>query len=366
MSRTLRLFQPGDSAAVADLCRRSVVDARIPLSVDRSPDFSLLDELQSDRWDIILVEEDQRLIAFADLVHVDLPYRNQSIPATYGRLGGIHPDYQGKGVFRNLVMKTYEVMAERGTRMFFGLVNQKNEKMKRAIASRTVQDPWLLNHRLEIHSVLPVSRCRPVGEYRYRKATAEDTPALAGLLSGHNQRYLFGPPVTADDLAGTVDKYPDFSIDDILVAEDRRGLPVACAGFWDQSRARKVRVASYRLLETMLRPAWNLFARTTGLRPMPRPGGLLQMLFATLVAAKSDHQDALAGLWRQASSRLLCRNYHFLLVACFSHDPLNRTLQGIRRLTSVNRFVVTTPDPDVFQILQDETAAIPYLDYALS
>ena len=342
------------------------MDARIPLSVDRAPDFSLLDELQSDRWDIILVEEEERLIAFADLVHVDLPYRDGSIPATYGRLGGILPEHQGKGIFRSLVVKTYEVMAARGTRMFFGLVNQKNKKMKRAIASKTVQDPWLLNHRLEIHSVLPVRRCQPIGEYSYRKAAAEDTPALAGLLSDHNQRYLFGPSVTADDLAGTIDKYPGFSISDILVAENRRGEPVACAGFWDQSRARKIRVASYRLPETMLRPAWNLFARTTGLRPMPRPGGMLRMLFATMVAAKSDHEDVLAGLWRQASGRLLGCNYHFLLVACFSHDPINRTLQGIRRLTSVNRFVVTTPDPGVFKILRNEAAAIPYLDYALS
>lgn len=342
------------------------MDARIPLSVDRSPGFSLLDELQSDRWDIVLVEEDERLIAFADLVHVDLPYRDRSIPATYGRLGGVHPDYQGQGVFRDLVMKTYEVMAARGTRMFFGLVNQKNEKMKRAIASKTVQDPWILNHRLEIHSVLPVRRHKPAGKYSYRNATGEDIPALAGLLSGHNQRYLFGPSWTPDDLAKTIEKYPDFSIEDILIAQDRRGNPVACAGFWDQSRARKIRVSGYRPLETVLRPVWNLFARATGLRPMPKSGGLLRMLFATLVAEKPDHENALAGLWRHACGRLLGRDYHFFLVACFSHDPLNLALKGVGRLTSVNRFCVTTPDPEIFKILQDESAAIPYLDYALS
>jgi len=367
MARTTRLFEQADQPKLIELCRAASVDARIRLSVDRSPDFTLLDRLYGKGWDILIVEQDGDPVAFCDLVHLDLPYGQDVIPATYGRLGGVRPDVQGKGAFREMMPTAVSLIRERGSKMFYGLVNEKNRKIHRALKSKSLPaTQGLLNRNLLIHSILLIRRYVRSGQYTYRPAQADDLEDLARLLSVHNQRYLFGPSWEPERLQQTIDRYPDFSIQDIMVAEDRAGHPVACMGFWDQSRARKIRVAGYRPLEYALSRAWNLLGPIARMPSMPKPGGELKMLFSTFIGAEPQHFGALHGLLRHACNEFRYKGYHFLLMAHFSDDSLGAAAEGLWKMTSINRFFILSTRNEIHEILGRESERIPFLDYALS
>lgn len=335
------------------------IPARARLGVDRSPDFTAVNRILSNAWDILVAEVNSEIIGFLDMRHMKLRIGAQVAPATYVGLAGIQERWRGTAAFLRLTRESEKLCRSLGSKLVITLVNIRNSRLSRFLE---------LRHGACTHTERIVVSCILLGpHYRWNKridygyATEKDLPEISQLISKSYDNYLIASQLEENRFAN----FPNFKLKNILLARDTAGQIVAVLGLWNQGEFRRTRILGYRFLDYCLRAFVSGLSNFIRFAPVPRPGENLNILNAIYAVAKEGHEEEFAGLLRHACNISANQGYHFLLLAAAENDPLSKACHGLWRMTNVNIPVIIPLDDKIEALIQKEAAKRVHIEYAL-
>jgi len=132
----IRPFADGDNRKLIKLARSIGVPARIKLGVDRSPEFCAFNRLLSDRWDILVAEENHTIVGFMDMSHIRMRLDKIIVPVTYVSLTGVQEERRGTSVFFRLLDAAEKLSRASGSIMASALINIKNARIDTILKKR--------------------------------------------------------------------------------------------------------------------------------------------------------------------------------------------------------------------------------------
>lgn len=117
------------------------------LGVDRSPCYARLSRAVSDEWDILVAEVDGEVAGFLESWQQTYLVRGEPTRVTYSVLAGVAPALRGQGILRRLMPEAEAAAWRRRSRMWFGLVNARNPKLRHTLTG------WY-RHRIEARPIV--------------------------------------------------------------------------------------------------------------------------------------------------------------------------------------------------------------------
>lgn len=158
-----------------------------------------------------------------------------------------------------------------------------------------------------------------------RSATPHDMRAIAELLNTTWQNYELYHPTSAEDLLQSIERIPEYDLENILILEDKNEI-VACAGFWDWSKITKITVHS---LSSRMRIIKLMLDFTRIFRTMPRPpkpGEILKQFVLTPIAFKNPKD--LAILLRHINNVALKKDIEQIFYVCEKNHKMLDSMKG--------------------------------------
>jgi len=356
----IRRFVDGDNQQLIELAKSIGVPARIKLGVDRSPEFCAFNQLLSDRWDILVAEENHNIVGFMDMSHIRMRLGKTTIPVTYVSLTGVRKEKRGTLVFFRLLEAAEQLARASGSIMAIALINIQNSRIDAILEKRF--RGYCHGQKLMISCMLLGPRYRTDRNFSYACATERDIPEIKCLLRKSYSGYTMSPVL---DEARLTD-YPRFGPKDILLARNDRGKIVAGMGLWDQNSIKKIRVIGYSRLEHLLKKALNASRFLTGFSHLPDAGENLNLLHSFYSFAEEGYEKAFSGLMRFACTMYASRNYNFLLLALPESSPLAMSCRRLWRFTNVNVPILIPLTREGREIIKEKRIGRIYFEYALT
>ena len=162
-----------------------------------------------------------------------------------------------------------------------------------------------------------------------RSATPDDLRAVAELLNTTWKGYELYQPTSADALLQSIERTPEYDLENILVLEDRNGI-AACTGFWDWSKITKITVHSLsskmKLIKLMLD-----FTRLFRKMPQPpKPGEILKQFVLTPIAFKNP--EDLSVLLRHVNNIALKKGIEQIFYVCEKDHTMLKSMKGLTHI----------------------------------
>ena len=356
----VRRFVEDDNKNLTDLARSIGVPARIQLGVDRSPKFSTFSQLLSDRWDILVAEENHNIIGFMDMSHVRLRLENKVIPVTYVSLTGVQAKRRGSAVFFRLLEEGEKLARASGSIIVTALININNSRLDRILAKR--YKGYLRGEKIVISCIPLGPRYRVDKNFYYDCATQQDLSEITLLVRKEYSSYTMSS-VIKDVL---LTQYPNFEPKNILVARNHDGKIVASLGLWDQRSFKSIRIIDYKRPEHFLKILLNMSRYFTCFTRIPDLGTNLNLLHSLYTAAAEGYEDGFSGLVRFACNMFAHRNYHFLLLALPESSHLSMACHKLWRITNVNVPIIIPLNRKGQELTHAKRIRRLYFEYALT
>jgi hypothetical protein len=192
-----------------------------------------------------------------------------------------------------------------------------------------------------IHLDFPRLALRVDGVEFGRGVTAE-LPRIVEFVNRSRRRRQFAPVWRVEDFGGG--RLAGLAAGDFFVAR-AGGRIVGTVAAWDQAALRQTHVERYSRRLALVRPAWNLAARVTPLRPLPAPGARIPFVYLAGAAVEGDDVRLFRGLLRAAYDGLHRGPWHYAIASLHERDPLAAALDDYRRIPAAGRlFVVHYPE----------------------
>lgn len=312
-----------DDAALCALMRRTPMQGRIEMVLERDPEFLALTRALGEHAEVLVVEgKDGDVVALG--THVPETRAVRGAPTAVSYLADLRVDraHRRSGHASALLEAARERMKAHGSAFGFALVMGGNALMKPVLEADGPLDfrsaATIRNHTLF------VALLRHPDRARVRRARPADVPAMVALA---NRTALeLGPMYTEASFLARVAAIPGLTLERFFVLE-RGGEIASFAALWDASAVKRVRLvrldASLRLARRLL----GLFTR------VPRDGETIRFAYATMCAARDA--DALRPVLEVMLEDARANGSLYLDVAFDVNDPLT---------TAVRTFVGTSVD----------------------
>ena len=242
----------------------------------------------------------------------------------------VHPDHRKKNLAKQLLQHMEDHLIKNGAVLVYGLIMEKNVPSMRLVES--------LGFRLQRELIMPGIGIRkemalPSRE-KVRSATSEDLENMAALLNETWKNHELYEPVSAESLSRFISRIPGFSMENVLVLEDK-GHVLACLGFWDWSRVMKLTLKALNLKFKIIGRLLFL----TGIIPKAlKPGDELNQIMLTLIGyEKPSH----LGVVLRVVNNYAFKN-HIEQIFCIcerNHDMLDSLKGFIRISTNMNLYI---------------------------
>ena len=187
----------------------------------------------------------------------------------------VHPNHRKKNLAKHLLKHMEDYLIQNGAVLVYGLIMEKNLPSIKLVESigfrfqRKLIMPGLpVRKEIDLHS-----------RYKIRSANPEDFENVAELLNETWKNHEMYEPVSADSLAQFISRTPGFSMENLLVIEDK-GKILACLGFWDWSQVMKL---TLRALSLKFKIIGRLLFITRVLPRALKPGDQLSQIMLTLI-----------------------------------------------------------------------------------
>jgi hypothetical protein len=159
---------------------------------------------------------------------------------------------------------------------------------------------------------------------------------LAELLNQTWQNHELYEPASAEILARFISRIPKFSIENLLVLENR-GEILACLGFWDWSQIMKLTLKSLNL---KIKIIGRLLFITRVLPKALKPGDQLNQIMLTLIGYKEPSHIAI--LIRYINNFAFKKDIKQIFCISERNHPMLNSLKGFIRI-STNIFLYIKP-----------------------
>lgn len=200
----------------------------------------------------------------------------------------------------------------------------------------------------------------PVAGVRFERGRADQLGAIADFVRRRYAEKQLAPLWRADDFGAT--PLRGLSGHDFYLAV-RAGRIVGTVAAWDQRAFRQTHVEQYSPGLRFIRPCYNLLARLTPLKPLPRPGSMVPYFYLSFVAVEDNDPEIFRGLLGELYRDRRRGPWHYFIAGLHERDPLSAVLREYRSILSAGRlFVVHYEDgAEAFARLD---ARVPYLEMA--
>lgn len=344
----LRDAVAGDNEALIELTGACPMHGDISLRIDRSPNYFALCRIEGDQSRVgVVVDQHQELVGCV-AVAPRLSYVNGAVKeSVYVSDLRVRPRARGSGVADWLTQYASDAAAELGgpqTPVVCTILagNSAMENRARGPRGTPVLSRFATLNVLAI-PLLWERRERVSGAgLQIRRASERDLEAmaLAWRTFAGTRQFADAHAGHAADLADWIERAPDLSLSDYLVAVDAGGRVRGFLGVWDQTAFRQLRVVSYSRRLAFTRHAINLVAPFAGAAPLPSPGAALHAL-STIHVCATD-QVTLRALLLETYRRYRGSHHSFFTIALDSRDPLIAATRGLfPQPTYVNAYVTT-------------------------
>jgi len=242
----------------------------------------------------------------------------------------VHPDHRKKNLAKQLLKHMEDHLVQNGAVLVYGLIMEKNLPSIRLVES--------LGFTLERKLVMPGLAVRKEmdsnSREEIRSAGSEDLQNVAELMNETWKNHELYEPVSAESLARFISRTPGFSMENLLVLEDK-GKILACLGFWDWSQVIKI---TMKALDLKFKIVGRLLYMTGLLPIVLKPGDQLNQIMLTLIGYRDPSH--LSILIRYVNNYALRRDIKQIFCICERNHTMLKSLKGFVRIsTNIDLYV---------------------------
>ena len=210
-----------------------------------------------------------------------------------------------------------------------------------------------------IHLDFPKPRiCIP--GIQFERGKKSQLPEILKFLQTWQAKKQFSPCYRLEDFGSS--RLQGLSAEDFYLAVKDNQI-VGAAAAWDQREFRQTYVEQYSPQLAIVRPFYNLLARLTPLKPLPKAGSKIPYFYLAFVAVKENDPTIFRGLLRAVYCDRIASPSHYFIAGLHETDPLSIVLKEYRRIEAAGRlFAVYYPDGEPFFNQLD--GRIPYVEMA--
>jgi N-acetylglutamate synthase-like GNAT family acetyltransferase len=255
-----------------------------------------------DNWKVVVAEEDGIIAGWTGWTIKSDPVQEKR----YAYLAEVmvHPGFRRKGVATKLVEEAERNAHEAECDHIYCLIYAPNDETNYASST--------LFEGLGYSNVTEVKSC---SLSLYKKENLSEDISLeriqkgkidyaAGLINDHYSGYSHFWPYTAQSLEATIEKIPDYGLDNFWVAKDK-GKVVACAGLWDCSAVAEFCYAIEPTSWKIMGMVFGFLGRFMKLPKIPKEGEYLHFEYLTHHAFDRQYPEAMQSLLGHLNNILL-------------------------------------------------------------
>lgn len=331
---TPRLATSADNRGCLELFSAVPMRGELVLSTQREPDFFSLYAMQGvEPYTYVGDDGEGGLVGMATALIREGWL--DGAPARVGYLGDLRIRFDRARTFGRFFGDFFDVLCERtGCTAYYTAILTSNRAAMNALTRRKakrVNQPYYQQlHAFDAVSVQLTRKRTPSSSVRVRSATSADVPRLTEVLAAEHQRRAFGYRYDQGELERRLAKWPGFSLEDTLVAEDSSGGLLGFTTLWDPSRVKRYRVHAYEGSMKWVKRGFNLAASIARWPKLPDPGGEFRYAYLTNLWVKDQSPSTFRALLEHAYARLQPKGFHFFTFELDENDPLAPALKGFR------------------------------------
>ena len=251
----------------------------------------------------------------------------------YGFQAIVAPEHRRKGIASQLHQHREDYAAQQGAVLFYTLVLENNTPAMRYIENRGFK-----LHRTVVMPGLSIYKEMVTASGgNVRSARPEDLVALADLLNETWKNFELYGPTSAEGLSQFISRTPGYSIDNILIIEEK-GEILAFLGYLDWSQIMRITVET---MSFKMRAMGLMVKIASIFRPMPKfikPGDTLKQIMITLIGFKDPRHLPL--LLKHLNNQALQRGIEQIFCICERNHVMLKSLKGFIRIdTAINLYL---------------------------
>jgi len=332
----VRLADPADIALNRQLCElfASVrLESALSLTQERDPDFFALPRLHQGPFSTaVAFADDGRLVGCGTVAVRESHLGDHRLTSGYlcdlrvapGFRGGFHLA-RAYGHFMNHIEMIH------GADLFTTVIFDSNTAAVKALTTRSDKrkDQPVYRPMTPFEMVsIQFTRKKTEPSNRVRAATANDHEPLVAFLAARASHRILGEVLTRDRFVQRLALWPNFALEDFLLATDSHDKIVGCLAPWDTSIFKRTRVLGYRGGMLWQKRAFNLAATVMRFPPLPQPGDHFRFAFLTHMEVEDDDPTILRDLLLAAYTKLRPENLHFMSAFVPRGSALASAFQG--------------------------------------
>ena len=361
----IELARPEDDAALRARMAQDAMEGAISVSFRREPSYFAACRLQGEKTQVVkCVERESGEIigmgsrstapAYVDGVERRIGYLSDLRLARERRSGTLLA--RGYRYFRQL-------HAADPVALYTTVIYEGNQAATQALVGGRAGLPlyrdWGRLLTPALHLDLPVRQAKLPG-VELERGSDGTLPEIAAFLNRWWREKQFAPVFRAEDVGRG--RYAGLAARDFFLAR-RNGRIVASLAAWDQSALRQTHVERYTAALRLLRPAYNVLAKLTPLKPLPATGERIPYVYLACIAAEQNDVALFRLLLRAALEELRHGAWHYAIAGLHESDPLAAALGELRAIAAAGRLYVVHFADEPLEIASI-ARRLPYLEAA--
>ncbi len=332
----VREATPEDNDALIELQRKCPQGTSLVLVMERSPDYFARPHSFEDGHTYVATAAGD-IVGVVEFAVRELDVRGVPVKALYEFSLGVDPLSRRKGVATALHGAVEEYARQNGVDLIHLNIIEGNEPSMRLAGSLGFKRAGAF--KIYLMMVYEERGLNPGS--RVRRAEVEDLEAVSALINETYRGYDFFKPYTWSSLMDYVERLPGFSLDDLYVIEDERGIR-ACLGYWEYDRVLQFIVEGLTLRHKALATLMGVLGVFMNVPRIPALGEKVSQVFLTPIA----YRDALSlgELIKFANNRALGSGVHYLSGATDVDGPLSKVYSSFRHTDTVGHVYVKSVD----------------------
>jgi hypothetical protein len=329
-----RLATGADNRACLELFSAVPMRGELVLSTQREPDFFSLYGMQRvEPFTYVGDDGEGGLVGMATALIRDGWL--DGAPARVGYLGDLRIRFDRARTFGKFFGDFFDVLCEQtGCSAYYTAILSSNRAALNALTRRKakrVNQPYYQRlHEFSAVSVQLTRKRSPSSSVRVRSATQSDVPRIVQVLAAEHQQRPFGYRYDQGEFEHRLARWPGFTLEQTLVAEDAKGELIAVTTIWDPSPVKRYRVHAYEGSMKWVKRGFNIAATLARWPKLPEPGGEFRYAYLTNTWVKDASAEVFRALLEHAYARLQPLGFHFFTFELDENDPLEPALRGFR------------------------------------
>ncbi len=346
----IELARPEDDAALRARMAQDRMDGRISVSFRREPSYFAACRVQGDATQVVKCVERRTgaivgmgsrstMRAYIDGVERRIGYLGDLRLARERRSGPLLA--RGYRYFREL--HRLDPVA-----LYTTVIYDGNVAAMRALVGGRAGLPLYRDWGRVLTPAIPLDlpiRQEKLPQVDVARSAPDALPEIVAFLNSCWREKQFAPVCCLENFSRE-GRRAGLAATDFFVAR-RSGRIVGTVAAWDQSRLRQTHVEGYSGALRWMRPAYNVLAALTPLRPLPRAGERIPYIYLACIAVEENDLGIFRVLLRAALAALRHGPWHYAIAGLHEADPLAQALIELRRIEAAGRlFVVHFPGED--------------------